>query len=320
MKKIIVVGLGNVGFTYINIAVCRGLEAEWILVDKNEDIAIAHAKDFSDMVSIMPRNGSKFRPGTLEEDGKDADIVVVCASIPANKDFSDRLALAEANAKLMNDFGSKLKKSGFKGVVIVAANPCDVMAAVFHYASGLPAEKVISAGTVLDSARLRKLVSYHFDIDADSVSVNMIAEHGASAMAVWSTAKVGETFIKDLPHFTEELKEKLYEDSKKEAFEIFSRKGNTQFGIGTSLFEITSAILENKRRIMTVGVKLPETFKHPGIYFSIPVIVGENGYEYLKEKMSLTDAEWERFNKASEGFCKVHNDVLSLVGVKHTFK
>ncbi|WP_029608967.1 lactate/malate family dehydrogenase [Mycoplasma simbae] len=320
MKKIIVVGMGNVGFTYVNIAVCRGLEAQWVFVDRNEDISIAHAKDFSDMVAIMPRNGSTFRPGTLEEDGADADIVVVCASIPANKDFSDRLALAGANAKLMDSFGSTLKKVGFKGIVIVAANPCDVMASVFHYASGLPAEKVISSGTVLDSARLKKLVSHHYNVDADSVTVSIIAEHGASAMPVWSTAKIGETSINDLPQFTEEVKEKLYEDSKKEAFAIFSRKGNTQFGIGTALYEITSAIVNNKRRIMTIGVKLPDTFKHPGIYFSIPVIVGENGYEYLNEKMSLTPAEWERFDKAAEAFCKVHNDTLSQIGVTHKFK
>lgn len=320
MKKIIVVGLGNVGFTYVNISVARGIEAEWVFVDKNEDIALAHAIDFSDMVSILPRNGSKFRVGTLESDGADADIVVVCASIPADKSFSDRLALAGANAKLMKNFGDTLKKVGFKGTVIVAANPCDVMAAVFHYASGLPAEKVISAGTILDSARLKKLVSHYFNVESDSVTLSMIAEHGASAVPVWSSAKVGETFIKDLPQFTEELKEQLYVDSKKVAFEIFSRKGNTQFGIGTSLYEITAAILNNKRKIMTVGVKLPNDFKHPGIYFTIPVIVGENGYEYLKEKMSLTPEEWERFDKASEGFCKVHNDTLGQVGVTHKFK
>ncbi|MCS4536785.1 MULTISPECIES: lactate/malate family dehydrogenase [unclassified Mycoplasma] len=320
MKKIIVIGLGNVGFTYVNIAVARGLEAQWIFVDRNEDIAFAHAKDFSDMVSILPRNGSTFKVGTLEDHAADADIVVVCASIPANKDFSDRLALAGANAKLMDSFGSVLKEKGFKGVVIVAANPCDVMAAVFHYASGLPANKVISAGTILDGARLKKLISHRYNVEADSIEISMIAEHGASAMAVWSNAKIGETLIKDLPQFTEEVKQKLYEDSKKEAFEIFSRKGNTQFGIGTSLYEITSAVLNNKRKIMTIGVKLPDTFKHPGIYFSIPVIVGENGYEYLPEKMSLTPEEWEKFDKFSEGFAKVHNDTLGQIGVKHIFK
>ncbi|WP_429990919.1 lactate/malate family dehydrogenase, partial [Mycoplasmopsis bovis] len=81
MKKIIVVGLGNVGFTYINTSVARGLEAEWVLVDKNVQIAEAHAHDFEDMVSLMPRNGSTFRQGTLLEDSKDADVVVITASI-----------------------------------------------------------------------------------------------------------------------------------------------------------------------------------------------------------------------------------------------
>ncbi|WP_029513745.1 lactate/malate family dehydrogenase [Mycoplasmopsis primatum] len=321
MKKIVVVGLGNVGFTYTNIAVARGIQAEWIFVDKNDEVADAHAHDFQDMVSLMPRNGSTFRKGTLLKDAGDADVVVIAASIPADKTFADRLALAGANAKLMQSFAQDLDKAGFKGVVIVAANPCDVMAAAIHYGSKIPANRVISAGTNLDSARLKKFLAQRFDVASDSVQASVLAEHGASAMIPWSTVKIGDTKLEDLIATGKIKKEELPEILKQvvaEGFYIFSRKGNTQFGIGTSCYEITDAVLNNKRIVLNVGVQLPKGYKHEGIYTSIPVIVGENGYEYLP-KPSMTKEEWAQFDASSELLAKVHNDTLKSINVNKKF-
>lgn len=323
MKKIIVVGLGNVGFTYINTSVARGLEAEWVLVDKNVQIAEAHAHDFEDMVSLMPRNGSTFRPGTLLEDSKDADVVVITASIPADKTFSDRMALAGANAKLMQSFAKDLDAAGFKGIVVVAANPCDVMAAAVHYGSKIPANRVISAGTNLETGRLKKMLAAKFKTSPDAIRASVLGEHGATAMIAWSTVKVGETTLEGLVEsgkITKEDYEEVLKQVIAEAFYIWSRKGNTQFGIATSLFEITKAILDNRRTVMNLGVKIPEGYKHAGIYVSIPVIIGENGYEYLPFKPSLTKEEWTKFEASTEAVAKVHTDILKSTGVDIKFE
>ncbi len=323
MKKIIVVGLGNVGFTYINTSVARGLEAEWVLVDKNVQIAEAHAHDFEDMVSLMPRNGSTFRPGTLLEDSKDADVVVITASIPADKTFSDRMALAGANAKLMQSFAKDLDAAGFKGIVVVAANPCDVMAAAVHYGSKIPANRVISAGTNLETGRLKKMLAAKFKTSPDAIRASVLGEHGATAMIAWSTVKVGETTLEGLVEsgkITKEDYEEVLKQVIAEAFYIWSRKGNTQFGIATSLFEITKAILDNRRTVMNLGVKIPEGYKHAGIYVSIPVIIGENGYEYLPIKPSLTKEEWIKFEASTEAVAKVHTDILKSIGVDIKFE
>ncbi|UTW25974.1 lactate/malate family dehydrogenase [Mycoplasmopsis bovis] len=323
MKKIIVVGLGNVGFTYINTSVARGLEAEWVLVDKKCQIAEAHAHDFEDMVSLMPRNGSTFRPGTLLEDSKDADVVVITASIPADKTFSDRMALAGANAKLMQSFAKDLDAAGFKGIVVVAANPCDVMAAAVHYGSKIPANRVISAGTNLETGRLKKMLAAKFKTSPDAIRASVLGEHGATAMIAWSTVKVGETTLEGLVEsgkITKEDYEEVLKQVIAEAFYIWSRKGNTQFGIATSLFEITKAILDNRRTVMNLGVKIPEGYKHAGIYVSIPVIIGENGYEYLPFKPSLTKEEWTKFEASTEAVAKVHTDILKSIGVDVKFE
>ncbi|WP_192439157.1 lactate/malate family dehydrogenase [Mycoplasmopsis bovis] len=323
MKKIIVVGLGNVGFIYINTSVARGLEAEWVLVDKNVQIAEAHAHDFEDMVSLMPRNGSTFRPGTLLEDSKDADVVVITASIPADKTFSDRMALAGANAKLMQSFAKDLDAAGFKGIVVVAANPCDVMAAAVHYGSKIPANRVISAGTNLETGRLKKMLAAKFKTSPDAIRASVLGEHGATAMIAWSTVKVGETTLEGLVEsgkITKEDYEEVLKQVIAEAFYIWSRKGNTQFGIATSLFEITKAILDNRRTVMNLGVKIPEGYKHAGIYVSIPVIIGENGYEYLPFKPSLTKEEWIKFEASTEAVAKVHTDILKSIGVDIKFE
>lgn len=320
MKKIVVVGMGNVGFTYVTIAISRGLQAEWVFVDKNAEISDAHAHDFADMVSLMPRNNSIFRAGTLE-DAKGADIVVIAASIPAKK-LGDRLALAADNSKLMREFGNTLKSVGFKGIIIVPANPCDVMAAAIHYSTGIPHNRIISTGTLLDSARFRKFIAQKLNISADSVQGVILGEHGASAMAVYSHVKVGEATIEDLikarklkkddlPHILARVIE--------EGGYIYNRKGNTQFGIGTSIFEITDAVLNNKRQVMTVGVKLPKGYKHAGIYTSIPVIVGEKGYEYLPTKPYMSKEEWAQFDASSEKLAKVTEETLGLIGIEEKF-
>ncbi|QJG66868.1 lactate/malate family dehydrogenase [Mycoplasma phocoenae] len=319
MKKIVVIGLGNVGFTYVNVSVARGIEAEWVFIDKNKDLCDAHAHDFQDMVAVLPRNGSTFRAGTFA-DAKGADIAVVCASIPAGKDMSDRLALAGKNAELMKSFTEELKNAGFKGVFIVAANPCDVMAAAIHYAGNYPFKKVISAGTTLDSARMKKFIAQRFNIAADSVNVSVLGEHGGSAFVAWSQAKIGDINFKNILKTKRIKKDELDElevKMKKEGFYIWERKGNTQFGIATSLYEITQAVLLNKRTVMNIGVKLPSSYKHSGVWISIPVIVGENGYEYLPTKPTLSDDEWAKFEKSSALLAKVHNETLNQIGI-HT--
>ncbi|WP_029905740.1 lactate/malate family dehydrogenase [Mycoplasmopsis opalescens] len=322
MKKIVVIGLGNVGFTYVTICVARNIQAEWIFVDKNTEVAEAHAHDFEDMCAILPRNNSSFKVGTLD-DAKGADIVMIAASIPAGKDFSDRLALAGANAKLMKSFGDKLKEVGFKGSVIVAANPCDVMAAVIHYASGLPANKVMSAGTVLDSGRMRKFVAAKVKTSPENVHGFVCAEHGGSAMIAWSQLRVGLSSVEDLIKARKLKRSDLDEILKQtlsEPFFIFSRKGNTQFGIATSCYRTTEAILENQRAIIPLGVKLPKPFKNAGIYTCFPVIVGERGYEYLPGTLKLSKEEMEKFEASTAHMANVHTETLAQIGINIDFK
>lgn len=323
MKKIIVIGMGNVGTTFVNIALARGLQANFVFVDKNEEICQAHVHDFQDMIALMPRNNSTFKVGTLLQEAKDADIVIVTASIPANKDFSDRLKLAEDNSKLMKSFGDQLKEAKFKGIVIVAANPCDVMASVFTYASNLPFKKVISTGTLLDSARFKKFIAQKFNVNADSVQASILGEHGSSAIPLWSTVKIGDATLENLLKSKKLKSNELNQILKQtidEAFYIFSRKGNTQFGIGTSLYEITDAILNNKKQVMNIGVKLPANYKNAGIYISIPVIVGKNGYEYLSVKPNFNNNELKQFEASTSHMAKVHKDTLKLINIDMDFE
>ncbi|QJR44241.1 lactate/malate family dehydrogenase [Mycoplasma miroungirhinis] len=321
MKKIIVVGLGNVAYTFVNISIARGTQAEWVFVDKNNDVAEAHAHDFEDMVSLMPRNNSTFRTGTLA-DAKGADIAVITASIPM-KNLVDRLALAAENAKLMKSFGEGLKAANFKGTVIVASNPCDVMAACIHYTTGLPYKKIISTGTYLDSGRFKKFVAQKLNVSPDSIHGYVLGEHGKTAMIAWSNVEVGNVPFKHLlkaKKFTTADMTDILEKTIAEGLFIYNRKGNTQFGIGTAIFEIMDAVLKNKRQVMNVGVKLPRGYYKAGIYSTIPVIVGENGYEYLPGKLNMTKEEWAAFNSSSDTLAKTTKESLDLVGYPIDFE
>ncbi|QSF13531.1 L-lactate dehydrogenase [Mycoplasma sp. Mirounga ES2805-ORL] len=316
MNKIVVIGLGNVGFTYINIALSKGVEAEWVLVDKNEDLCIAHAHDFEDMLSINPNNQSTFKVGNLL-DAANADIVVITASIPRISGNADRIKLASENVKLMKTFADALKKADFKGIIIVPSNPCDVMAAAFHYL-GFPHEKVISTGTLLDTARLRKFIAKKYNVSPSLVKTSIVGEHGTSATPIWSTSTVDNKKLLDLIQDENELSE-LREKVINEGYYISSRKGNTQFGIGMSIYEITNAILNDTNQIINIGVKLPDNFKNRGIYSSIPVSVGKNGYKYLNNAMFMTDKELDLFNKSTLKMANVHSEILEIIGIKKNF-
>ncbi len=192
-----------------------------------------------------------------------------------------------------------------------------------HYGSKIPANRVISAGTNLETGRLKKMLAAKFKTSPDAIRASVLGEHGATAMIAWSTVKVGETTLEGLVEsgkITKEDYEEVLKQVIAEAFYIWSRKGNTQFGIATSLFEITKAILDNRRTVMNLGVKIPEGYKHAGIYVSIPVIIGENGYEYLPFKPSLTKEEWTKFEASTEAVAKVHTDILKSIGVDVKFE
>ncbi|WP_330463446.1 lactate/malate family dehydrogenase [Metamycoplasma gateae] len=322
MTKIGIIGVGAVGSAFLYASLNKWIEADYILVDAFVDYAKAQAKDLNDAACSMPNNGSTFKAGDYT-DLKDAEIIVITASVkPKDGVLKDRLELLTDNAKLIADIGIKIKESGFKGITIIASNPVDTMACIFQQVTGFESCKVISSGTILETARMKKFLSEKINVKAGSITGFVIGEHGSRCLIPFSKMRIGLGSLKDWlanGTITKEWLDNLNQKVKDEAFEIITGKGITNFGIGENLAEITQSILTDRQSVYSLGVKLPEEYANSGIYFGLPVILGKNGYRHLP-KIRLELEEQMIFDSYSKEMKETAIQVLKNLNIEPDFK
>ena len=233
------------------------------------------------------------RAGDYDE-CKDAQIVVITAGI-AQKPGQTRLELAEVNTKIMKQITESIMASGFNGIIIVASNPVDLMTYVVAEVSGLPKNKVIGSGTVLDTARLRYLMADYLKISSKNIHAYIMGEHGDSSFVPWKHAYVGckriEDVMKDNHHPMEDL-EKIHKGVVDAAYEIIEKKKATYYGIGMALNRLVKAVLNNENSILTVSTYLKDgQYGQDDIYIGVPAIINSNG---VRELLDLDLAEDEQ--------------------------
>lgn len=264
-----IVGTGNVGasiaFALMN---QRTAVNEIILTDIIAKDAEGEALDLHDALAVAP-SYLKIKNGTYR-DAKDCDVVVITAGA-AQKPGETRTALLKKNVNILKGMIEQIMDSGFNGIFLVVSNPMDVLTYYAMKFSGLPAERVIGSGTVLDSARLRSRIADYLNVNPKSVHAYQIGEHGDTELTVWSLAEVGGQKI------TELLPQSILDDISKfirdEAYDIIEKKGATYYGIATCIVQILNCILNDERRILAVSSY--DHFSHTA--FGFPTIVGREG-------------------------------------------
>ena len=258
MKKIVIVGCGNVGMAYAYALTTSTVPFdELVLIDLNLEYAKGQAQDLNDSLPYCP-NYHKIYGGTYQ-DCNNADIIVLCAG--RNDVFYDII--------------TKISQTNFNGIYLVATNPLDVMTTITQKLSNFTPNKVIGSGTVLDTARLKYILGRKLKINPSQIHSYVIGEHGDSEFIAWNTTIIGMNDINS--YLTEEEQEKCTEYVRNCAYEIIDKKGYTNFGIGMSLVKITNAIISNSHEILTVSVY----DEKEDIYYSRPAIIGENGIQSI---------------------------------------
>ena len=182
-------------------------------------------------------------------------------------------------------------KSKFNGIYLIATNPLDIMTYVTMKLSNFPANRVIGSGTTLDTARLRFLISEQLDINPKNIHAYVIGEHGDSEMIPWSTARIGLNSVDK--YLNKSTKNKILKNVRNSAYEIINKKGNTAYGIGMCLKNITDAIFDNSNTIFTVSTYIDKLRCTIGY----PTIINRNGvkdYNYL----NMPKEEQDDFNKS----------------------
>lgn len=307
-RKVAVIGTGFVGSSYAFSLVNQGIVNELVLIDLNQDKAEGEVRDLN---HGMPFGSPmKIRTGSYQ-DCADADLVVITAG--ANQAPGEtRLDLLKKNAKTFRSIVASIMESGFDGILLVATNPVDVLTQITWEVSGLPKERVVGSGTILDTARFRYLLSDYFDIDSRNVHAYIIGEHGDSELAAWSHAQIGAVkvakFLETENPADHPIMQKIFTEVRDAAYHIIERKGATYYGIAMGLARITKAIFDNENSILTVSTLLEGEYGQKDVFIGVPAIVNKNGVRQVVE-LDLDEAEQNQFaasaNLLKENYQKV---------------
>lgn len=282
-RKIAVVGAGAVGSTFAYALAQSGLAGEIVLIDQNEALArgqvldLAHGQPFFPAVSIREGNPSDYR---------DAQLIVITAGA-AQRPGETRLELLHKNAAIMHNIVADIVKQDSDGLILVVSNPVDVMTYVALQSAGVDRGRILGSGTVLDSARLRHLLSAHCSIDVHNVHAYILGEHGDSEFAAWSMTHVAGIPINEFCPICgrcedwNEKRDAMEQQVRDSAYHIIDYKGATCFAVGLALVRIVGAILRRERSVLTVCTRLEGEFGLQDVCVSVPCVVSETGVEQI---------------------------------------
>ena len=280
IQKAAIIGCGFVGTSIAFSLVQKGIFSELVLIDANEKKAEGEAMDLSHGLPFT--KPMEIRAGSYEDI---ADCAMIIITAGANqKPGETRLDLVHKNVEIYKSIIQKIVEKNQEATLLIVSNPVDIMTYVALKLSGYPRNKVIGSGTVLDTARLKYLLSRHLDVDSRSIHAFIIGEHGDSELAVWSAANVSGI---PLNHFCElrgyfdhmESMDRIYQSVRDSAYEIIEKKGATYYGVAMAVCRIAESVIRNEHSIMPISVYLDGLYGLHDICLSIPTVVGQEGAE-----------------------------------------
>ncbi|KGP91477.1 lactate dehydrogenase [Pontibacillus chungwhensis BH030062] len=306
VNRVALIGAGSVGSSYAFAMLNQAVTEEFVIIDLNEGKAMGDAMDLNHGKVFAP-NPTKTWYGQYD-DCKDADIVCICAG--ANqKPGETRLDLVKKNLSIFHTIVTNVMASGFNGIFLVATNPVDILTYATWKFSGLPKERVIGSGTILDSGRFRYMLGEYFEVAPSNIHATIIGEHGDTELPVWSHATVGGVpvleMMKQRPDYKLEDLDEIFTNVRDAAYHIIEKKGATYYGIAMGLTRITKAILNNENSIMTVSAYLDGEYNTEDVYIGVPAVINRNGIRNVVE-VSLNAEETEQFNYSA----RVLKDIL----------
>jgi len=293
MRKIGLIGMGNVGATIAYTLVTKGLSDELVMIDKNEKKVVAEQLDLQDSLGRLDSNTTIKIQDYSEL--KDADILIITAGkVAAMGSGADgRMGELSFNKMVVADMAPQIKASGFNGIIISIMNPCDCMTQYLQEQLDYPRNKIFGTGTFLDTARMQKVVGQSFGVSANNVSGYALGEHGASQFTAWLTVQVNGVPIRTLQHSHNVDLDKFEEAIRLGGVMVFEGKGYTNFAVATCAVKLAMAVFSDAKLACPVSA-YSDAYK---VYIGQPAIIGKNGIESLTQ-IALT-ADEEQKMKAS---------------------
>ena len=307
MKKISLIGAGQIGGTLAHLIGLKELVDEVVLFDVASGIAKGKALDIAQSSSVDGFN-VKFSGTDIYEDIKNSDVIIITAGVPRKPGMS-RDDLLGINLKIIKQVAEGIKKHSSDAFVICITNPLDVMVMAFQKYSNLPTNKVVGMAGILDSSRFKLFLSLELNVPVKEIETMVMGGHGDTMVPLPRFTKVSGKPLLDLvsdAKISLERLEGINQRTRDGGAEIvkFLEKGSAFYAPAAAGVEMASAYLNDKKKILPCAAYLSGEYGINGLYAGVPVVIGKNGAEKIEE-INLDDKEKKEFMNSIDAVKKL---------------
>ncbi len=310
MNKITIIGSGSVGSTIAYTLTVNGICSEIVMIDINNEKALGEALDIRQGIPFC--NPCSVYAGSYE-DAENSDIVIITSGIP-RKAGQTRLELAQTNIDVLKGIIPEITRYAPDAVYLLVSNPVDILTYAFCKCSGIPEERIIGSGTILDTARLRSRLSEYYKISQNNVHAYVLGEHGDSSFIPWSLANISNVHIDDCPKsfsagntiLPELDREEILEHVRKSGGRVIERKGATFYAVSISVCHICKCLLSGIDTTMTISTMMHGEYGIDDVCLSTLSVVGNKGIR-SKVMLPLSDDEIAKLRNSADKLKEIIN-------------
>lgn len=306
-----IIGAGGVGVELVNYLLTLGSMSEIVLVNRNKEKAMGEVADFSYVESFTYARNTHLHSGDYV-DCAHCDVIVITAGITLKEEGQTRDTLLGENAMLIKEIVHELHTYAPQAILIMVTNPVDILTHIAYKEGLYPRERLISAGTLVDTARFMKIVSKKVGIDPKNINGYILGEHGKGSTLPWSICNICgldvDTFceLNGLPLLD---RAQIYRDVINAGFEVFKHKGNTNHSTAASVFRIIRAIANDEHSVLPLGVYLEGEYNLYDVVLNVPVVVTRKGaskilkYKLLPEELEALHVSAKAMQAMAKSVC-----------------
>ena len=302
--KITVIGAGSVGAAITNDIMVQGIASEVVLIDINKQKAMGEAMDIYQGAPFC--SPAIIRSGDYE-DAAGSQIVIITSGLP-RKPGQTRLELAQANVNILKSITPQIVKYAPDAIYILVANPVDILTYVFTKISGIPENRILGSGTVLDTSRLQSELAKRFHISPKNVHAHVYGEHGDSSFVPWSLASIANNQIDDYQNnvagsvrirWSKDDHQAVEDFVKQSGAQVIKNKGATFYAVAISVCHICKCILNGSGTALTVSTMMHGEYGVEDVCLSTLALVGSDGV-HTKIVSPLTPEETEKMQASAQ--------------------
>ena len=314
MKKISLIGAGQIGGTLGHLIGLKELADQVVLFDVASGIAKGKALDISQSSSVDGFNVS-FIGTDNYEDIKNSDVIIITAGVPRKPGMS-RDDLLGINLKIIKQVAEGIKKHSPDAFVICITNPLDVMVMAFQKYSNLPTSKVVGMAGILDSSRFKLFLSLELNVSVKEIEAMVMGGHGDTMVPLPRFTKVSGKPLLDLVKegkISLEKLESINQRTRDGGAEIikYLEEGSAFYAPAASGVEMASAYLNDEKKILPCAAYLSGEYGINGLYAGVPVIIGKGGVEKVEE-INLDEKEKKEFENSINAVKKLWQSASAI--------